>query len=641
MHRFAKALVPLIALIFCLPLLAADGCGGDDDDSSDDDVTDDDAVDDDASDDDAMDDDVGDDDSSDDDDTTDDDTGDGNRFDICEKGYNSGDGFCYAHLADPVAGEEGLGMVVDSTGTAHVVATRGRDLLHYSRDLSAKNDGWTEETIRQNAGGWTVGVDADDALHIAFNDDLSHRLIYAIRPAGNEWQFETVEDNGKDKEWIKIAVEPDGTPHISFTDEDYQSAKYATNESGEWAVQELFTIGSSGIQNRIAVTSAGVVHILHHGRYRGSNGDWETDRKVLHHTNASGDWKTWWSRFPVSWEQLAVDENDTVHWIFGDGTAYAPWQHGVYQSNGEWDIVEKSPESPNALWPSDVIVREGRVLIAAENGYYGDHFISLSSFEFGEDPVREHLFYLGDSRHEAEAIAAAWSDGMRIAYFDKADDHIGFVQPDGAGGWSREYVAPPIERPRHVQIVRDNIANRTDLLVTYNNSDDDQTGNDRLLLGRYSDGTIDFEELPLGREIYAYSTPRLHVRDGVVFIYAADNRERSFFITNRDGSWVEQRLRFEGIENIRLSAIALGRDKAVHFLVGDGLSPNGKNDPLYYLRWDADGQWHKELIYQDPDSKPPSVYAFALDHSDKFHLLTSGHDGKLAYWTNRSGNWMS
>jgi len=133
---------------------------------------------------------------------------------------------------------------LDSAGNPHVAY--GDDSLYYARyDPGA--GAWNFETADPAPGvgsDASLAFDAQGRPHIAYHDAAAGRLKYAWRDAGG-WHAEVADDpaSGDAGYHTSIALETDGTPHISYAYWDLtfniSQVRHAYRDGGVWHVETV------------------------------------------------------------------------------------------------------------------------------------------------------------------------------------------------------------------------------------------------------------------------------------------------------------------------------------------------------------------------------------------------------------------
>lgn len=184
-------------------------------------------------------------------------------------------------------------IFVDSSGNVHISYKAGVD-VKYATNASGI---WVVETVDSGTIDITglfgentsIVIDSSDNASIVYFYDTNSSLKYATNASGS-WVSETVDDgfNAFAGQHNTLAIDSLGNMHISYYYVDYDThiaeVRYATNESGSWFSETVFSApeGGSFFQSTsIALDSSGYAHI--------SYSDWNT-QAVVYATNSSGSW---------------------------------------------------------------------------------------------------------------------------------------------------------------------------------------------------------------------------------------------------------------------------------------------------------------------------------------------------------------
>ncbi len=173
-------------------------------------------------------------------------------------------------------------IAIDSADNLHIVYSReispsGWNIFYKKRNANAT---WTNEEIVSPQTGYNPVIAASNIngeAYVAFEAiDTSDKEIYICSNAGGTWNcFQLTSDNLDDTS-PSIAVDSSGFLHLTWIKEKSNGSykiMYATNLSGNWALQELIAsqLGQfgSGASPEIAVDKSGFANIA----YRGNNGN--------------------------------------------------------------------------------------------------------------------------------------------------------------------------------------------------------------------------------------------------------------------------------------------------------------------------------------------------------------------------------
>ena len=171
---------------------------------------------------------------------------------------------------------------------------------------------WNEEIVEdptnEDVGKYTsIGVFANDQVHISYYDETNKDLKYVTGTSGAWGVPETVDGAGEDVGmYTSIAIGSDDAIHISYYDESGHCLKYARKDATGWVSETLDCGVGVGEYNSIAIDSQNHIHIS----YYSSTGS------LKYTTNKPGDWvaQTVDSEGNVGqFSSIAVDLNDKVH----------------------------------------------------------------------------------------------------------------------------------------------------------------------------------------------------------------------------------------------------------------------------------------------------------------------------------------
>ena len=323
-------------------------------------------------------------------------------------------------LGPPTAGTSGVLMAVDTSGTVHVIVSRG-DTLSYGR---RKGYGWTWETVGDFPG-------AQVAL-------------------------------------VAFAVEPGGQPHLVYRSYSSSTGKYyflySTRIAGSWSIGSLdYVLTQSGAtamdqmsQAQMSIDQAGGPHVV----------AWDPGGfKVVHWYKSSGRWAQETIGSLVDFEgyptpRLQIDPQGRIHVVYrlhNDGTGDSWVQYAVKE--GGW-VNEQLP-MPEAAGRGCSIVIDGagtpHVLFLDERHavatlYHafkvqgswviepvGEAGGTFSAISVGADGIVLALYVSPQGLRVSRRVAGVWS----IVRTDTLNLKDGYIRdfatgPDGAfrGTWT-------------------------------------------------------------------------------------------------------------------------------------------------------------------------------------------------------------
>jgi len=220
-------------------------------------------------------------------------------------------------------------------------------------------DGWTIEQIEPyvNAanGDINVVIDGDNKLHVSYwNFDMD--LKYATNKSGS-WKTETVASPDVDTmvgENNSIAVELDGTPHISYhvfdnlmDDVNREAIVHATKTGGAWLTETVFSPFNNEVQYGHNVIKIGDNNTIHIAGYQEESGGHYVSIKYAYKTG--GQW---------NYEVAASDDNfpnNTLN-VFDMELDSSGIPHIIYATNADRDLYTSDRAGPN-MWASNLFIK--------------------------------------------------------------------------------------------------------------------------------------------------------------------------------------------------------------------------------------------------------------------------------------------
>lgn len=111
--------------------------------------------------------------------------------------------------------------------------------------------------------------------------------LYVARGMDNQWAIEVVDSTIGRGSATSIAIEDDGTVHISYYDQENKDLWYAVSNGSGWATEMVKDSYDSGFYNSIAVDDNGYVFIAYH-----LTTDMDTEYAYVVE-NSTGSWINW------------------------------------------------------------------------------------------------------------------------------------------------------------------------------------------------------------------------------------------------------------------------------------------------------------------------------------------------------------
>lgn len=206
--------------------------------------------------------------------------------------------------------------------------------------------GWTLTTVdsygdvgKDNA----LALDVSGNVHIGYYDgtyvatnQLVDDLKYATNVSG-DWAIEVIDSHADSRGDVAIAIGPGDSIHISYTRGYPYGLKYATTSFGSWTTEDIDTSVYAGDYSSIATDSFGKVHI--------SYGLGE----LRYTTNTSGVWQS----------EIVDDSGTTVGYFNSIAIDSSDKMHISYYGQDNGDL--KYATNASGLWVVDTVDSFGTV----------------------------------------------------------------------------------------------------------------------------------------------------------------------------------------------------------------------------------------------------------------------------------------
>jgi hypothetical protein len=193
--------------------------------------------------------------------------------------------------------------------------------------IAAAANNWQTQTVDDDGqvGQYTsLELDSLGRPHISYFDYGNSDLKYA-HWNGSAWDVKPVDSAGQVGRDTSLALDEDGDPHISYYDLLNASLKYAHRDGGVWQM-ETVDEGMAGEYSSLALDSQGFAHIAYYDYANNSlkYARWDGD-EWLFSTVAEEAWDP---------PALAVDVGDRPHVVYGQygNVIHAYWDGGVWQT---------------------------------------------------------------------------------------------------------------------------------------------------------------------------------------------------------------------------------------------------------------------------------------------------------------------
>lgn len=161
-------------------------------------------------------------------------------------------------------------LIVDAAGTSHVIwqpFTSPSDSVTYS--TRTEGGVWADELVSGTGDpSWSANLqlDPDGQPHVAF-PAAGTAVMYAMR-SGGTWVIEEVAGDPSISR-VPLAIDADGVPHVAYFQEDTDDLFYAVRGAGGWIEETVDTEGEVGWEPCMALDGAGTAHIAYEDRVNG------------------------------------------------------------------------------------------------------------------------------------------------------------------------------------------------------------------------------------------------------------------------------------------------------------------------------------------------------------------------------------
>ena len=127
-------------------------------------------------------------------------------------------GYCPKWQTETVDGENSsvgkfTSLALDSNGNPHITYydEDNKKLKYAYKDIN----GWNTETVDSTGEAGVLAIDSNNILHISYRDNSNKYLKYGYRDSSG-WHIETVYNGYLVSEYISIALDAIGQPHIVY-----------------------------------------------------------------------------------------------------------------------------------------------------------------------------------------------------------------------------------------------------------------------------------------------------------------------------------------------------------------------------------------------------------------------------------------
>ena len=199
-------------------------------------------------------------------------------------------------------GQSGTSIAIGPDGAVYVAANHARKLAIYIQTEKESRTEFHDLFVYDPK----LAVDATGAYHLGFIDPETGAPVYAVYRSGR-WRSDQVDDRTVDGD-LGFALGPDGEVHVAYVTQSI--LYYATNQTGEWDIEELTWSKYAGFYLGLAVDENGVAHIAYHSL---------NERAIRYATNPSGQWNSEILEFNITTPyplSIAAGPDDRVHILY-------------------------------------------------------------------------------------------------------------------------------------------------------------------------------------------------------------------------------------------------------------------------------------------------------------------------------------
>lgn len=241
----------------------------------------------------------------------------------------------------------------DVAGNLHLLASRGRSLLHQMRTVDGL---WQPYTIFSNNSEFyshDIALGEDGSIHVVWAEPTGNVqdgiLYHAQRNAAGEWQTPVPFGRGIEP---KIASDTSGTLHVvsrwkaGFNAEPIEMRYWQRAVTGVWSAHEVIAASSTIYQYELTTIDT-TLHLLWSWHSSESN----LSELVHRRRNEQGQWSTpiliRSSQYlggiaPYATLNLQVDSQHRLHLFWHDNSAQQNY-YSMWRANGGWSAKESVP----------------------------------------------------------------------------------------------------------------------------------------------------------------------------------------------------------------------------------------------------------------------------------------------------------
>lgn len=333
-----------------------------------------------------------------------------------------------------------LSLAIDGNGYVRIsylnpISTLTYEVRHAYQDTT----GWHVETAYSSGySAWSTSlvVDGSQRSHITYirlpglaSEDT--KIVEHLFQGASGWQVEEVDREGNPGQYVSLAVDSAGRPHVAFQDADRIDLKYAHMDGDGWHVEVADGAGRAGFWASLALDTADAPHVTYCGA-------WPEHPLRYAHLGATG-WQTETVDADLAmiggYPALALDEAQNPQIAYFD--------HGLQEmryadyGEGGWQFETVEGDGFTGKFDTSLAVDYGgrphvTFYNAADNSL---HYAYRDAGTWHTEPVAS-MGYHGNDMHST-SVAIDSNGYPHIAYYRGDDRHLGYAYQD-ADGWHLE-----------------------------------------------------------------------------------------------------------------------------------------------------------------------------------------------------------
>lgn len=272
----------------------------------------------------------------------------------------------------------------------------------------------------------SLALDVQGSPHISYYDRTNGALKYAVK-SGGSWVAETVDTTGVGQQFTSLALDAQSNPHISYWDPFNGDLKYATKNGGFWIVETVDATGNVGQFTSLALDAQGNPHVSYYDN---------TDHDLKYAFRSGGIWSLEavdTTDFVGTYTSLAIDDQGTPHISYLDETnvdlKYAA------RSGGTWSLETVDATDLVGFFTSLSLDAQGNPHIGYFDQTNGDLKYALKNGGIWSLETVDAAGGVGS--HTSLSLDA--QDNPHISYFDLSNGDLKYALKS-FGIWSLETV---------------------------------------------------------------------------------------------------------------------------------------------------------------------------------------------------------